>query len=33
MTAIKENDIYKIIKYGFTIEEAIEIIKNMDDGI
>jgi len=32
MTTIKEEDINKIIKHGFTIEEAIEMIKNMENG-
>jgi hypothetical protein len=32
MTKIKEEEINKITKHGFTIEEAIEIIKDMKRG-
>ena len=31
MTIIKENDIHKLTKHGFTVEEAIEVLKDMVD--
>ena len=31
MTTINENEVAEIIKFGFSVEEAIEILKGLSD--